>query len=122
MGFIIENILHFPRQDNIYFFYTKYFTFFKTNVFFFLLTNRQWEAGNGSQKDDGEQTAAKLFNMMITLALAEDNPLVEKTVQDYFLFHHFLSRLVFSIQILMKDFLWRYQRNNFFNTYFQITI
>ena len=81
MGFIIENILHFQRQDNIYFFYTKYFTFFKTNVFFFLLTNRQWEAGNGSQKDDGEQTAAKLFNMMITLVLTKNNPLVEKTVR-----------------------------------------
>ena len=64
--FIIENKIFYILQDK---------------CFFFLLTNRQWEAGNGSQKDDGEQTAAKLFNMMITLVLTKNNPLVEKTVR-----------------------------------------
>ena len=78
----------------------KIFYIFWDKCFFFLLTNRQWEAGNGSQKDDGEQTATKLFNMMITLVLTKNNPLVEKTSQDYFLFYQFLSGVVFPIQIL----------------------
>ena len=58
------------------------------------------KGGNGSQSDDGEQTATKLFNMMITLVLTKNNPLVEKTSQDYFLFYQFLFSVVFSIQIL----------------------
>ena len=77
----------------------KIFYIFQDKCFFFLLTNRQWEAGNGSQKDDGEQTAAKLFNMMMITEFGL-NPLVEKTVQDYFLFYQFLSGVVFPIQIL----------------------
>ena len=77
-------------------FLVKIFYIFQDKCFFFLLTNRQWEAGNGSQKDDGEQTATKLFNMM----RPENNPLVEKTVQDFFLFSQFLYSVLFSIQIL----------------------
>ena len=82
-----QNIYYFPRQ------------------MFFLLTDcRTMKGGNGSQSDDGEQTATKLFTRRMITQLGL-NPLVEKTVKIVVLFYQLLFGVVFSIQILQKVFL-----------------